>query len=81
MYENLIMIDFYECIGKHPDWIPSEPKKIEPVVKFDQDFSKAYIGYLEVVPGKKVIWQWMSGCGDLNQEEIAELERLVKTLR
>ena len=74
VYEGLIKEDWWSFLGRKKDSVPIElQKERDPVIKHDQDFEQAYLGYLIFCEVKNA-WQWKGSEFKFNSTEIKELE-------
>jgi len=73
VYEDLIKEDFWAHLGDKKSEIPKEFEIKELVIKHDQDFEKAYLGYLVLGDGESTLWQWEGDAAGLNNDDIEKM--------
>ena len=54
--------------------IPKELERKDFVIKHDQDFEKAYLGYLVLNSGENTLWQCEGNLTKLDKDDIEKLE-------
>lgn len=72
IYENLIKEGFWAHLGEKKI-IPKGIERKELVIKHDQDFEKAYLGYL-IYSNENGLWHWSGNSSNLNKDDIEKVE-------
>ncbi|NHA06282.1 hypothetical protein G7092_20905 [Mucilaginibacter sp. HC2] len=81
VYEDLIKEDFWAHLGDKKSEIPKEFERKELVIKHDQDFEKAYLGYLVLSDGESTLWQWEDNVTGLNKGDIEKIEAFLNNYK
>ena len=77
VYEELIKEDWWSALGGNKDRFPIElQKEIKPVIKYNQDFEQAYLGYLRF-SDESNRWEGAGSTLKLISHEIKELENFL----
>jgi hypothetical protein len=77
VYEGLIKEDWWSAAGANKESVPVEfQKEMQPVIKYDQNFEQAYLGYL-VFSVENDRWEGAENTLKLDSSELKELENLL----
>jgi len=80
IYEDLAMEEWSAHVGQQKNSMPPASPKEMQVLKRDQDFEKAYLGYV-VKPNENEPWQNDGNLKRLSADEIKQLEQLINNYR
>jgi len=74
LYEHLILEEFWAHAADYKIEIPKEFERKDLVIKHDQDFEKAYLGYLISSGDENLQWKWEGAVINLSKIEIKQIE-------